>query len=222
MARLHRSIVLLVIVFASAACASAPSTPAVAPAATSPLAVLLAGNRRFVHGRPTHVQQAYDQRPALVQGQHPIAIIVCCSDSRVPPELVFDQGLGRLFVVRLAGEVVDANALGSIEYATEHLHTHLIVVLGHDQCGAVQAAIAAGQVPGHIESIVRAIQPAVAEARTQPGNLLDNAINDNILHVVSQIKSSRPILAHLVDTGQLQVVGARYNLASGRVVLLPD
>jgi carbonic anhydrase len=184
----------------------------------SPLDTLKAGNARFVAGQPVHANQSVDRRTEVAGGQHPFAIVVGCSDSRVPPEIVFDQGLGDLFVVRVAGNIVDDHALGSIEYAAEHLHVPLVVVLGHDKCGAVDAAVSGGDVPGHIASIVDAIKPAVEEARSEPGNLLDNAIDANVRRVVYEIRHSEPILEHDVEAGKLTVVGARYKLDSGQVV----
>ena len=108
--------------------------------------------------------QGVERRKELVEGQHPFAIILCCSDSRVPPEVIFDQGLGDLFIVRTAGNVFDNIALGSIEYAVEHLEVPLLVVLGHGQCGAVTATVEGGHAPGHISNVVEAIQPAVVKA----------------------------------------------------------
>jgi carbonic anhydrase len=199
-------------------CASQTSAPGVEAAVNlPPLQQLIAGNERYAAGHPLHPNQSPDRRTEVAGGQHPIAIIVSCSDSRVPPEIVFDQGLGDVFVVRTAGEVVDDQAVGSIEYAVEHLHARLIVVLGHDQCGAVKAAVDGGDAPGHISSVVNAIEPAVEKARHEPGDLLDNAINENVLLVTSQLKTSKPILSHEVDTAGLQVVGARYSLESGTV-----
>ena len=185
--------------------------------AQTPLQQLIAGNDRYASGHPLHPHQDIDRRTEVAAGQHPIAIVVGCSDSRVPPEIVFDQGLGDLFVVRTAGEVVDDQALGSIEYAVEHLHVHLIVVLGHEKCGAVQAAVAGGEAPGHIGSVVQAIEPAVQKARGEPGDLLENAIDENVRLVVRKIENSGPILSHEVATGRLKVVGARYDLSPGTV-----
>ncbi|HUO07632.1 MAG TPA: carbonic anhydrase [Phycisphaerae bacterium] len=219
MRQVYRCAVGVMLVCLSFGCSTATHSDGSATA-TRPLDVLMAGNQRFVSGHPMNVQNT-SEREQLAAGQHPIAIIVGCSDSRVPPEVVFDQGLGQLFVVRVAGEVVDDHALGSIEYAAEHLHSHLIVVLGHDKCGAVQAAVAGGEAPGHIRSIVEAIQPAVEEAKKEPGDdLLDKAIDANVLNVTDRIKHSQPILAHMVETGEVQVVAARYKLATGEVQLL--
>jgi carbonic anhydrase len=188
----------------------------------SPLQSLIDGNQRFASGHPLHQNQDSQRRSDVAGEQHPFAIVVGCSDSRVPPEIIFDQGLGDLFVVRSAGNIVDDQALGSIEYAVEHLHAHVIVVLGHDNCGAVKAAVDGGDVPGHIGSITAAIAPAVETARHDPGDLLDNAINENVLRVVNQIKTSEPILSHEVEAGQLTVVGARYNLSTGTVRWLTE
>ena len=203
---------------ALAGCKSAaPATAAPGAAVQTPLDVLKEGNRRFVEGRMLHDHQDMQRLVEVAKGQHPIAIIVGCSDSRVTPEIIFDQGLGDLFVVRVAGNVVDDHALGSIEYAAEHLHTSLIVVLGHDRCGAVQAAISGDDAPGHIQSIVESIRPAVDAAKSEPGDLLDNAIDQNVRRVVKQLQTSQPILQPQIQAGQLQVVGARYLLDSGAV-----
>ena len=199
-------------------CAGLTATEApVAQATQTPLQQLVEGNARYASGNPIHPHQDVERREELAKGQHPVAIVVGCADSRVAPELLFDQGLGDIFVVRVAGNVVDDQALGSIEYAVEHLHAHLIVVLGHEKCGAVKATVDGGEVPGHIGSIVHAIQPSVDEAKHEPGDVLDHAINANVIRVVNQIKASKPILSHAVETKEITVVGARYNLAPGTV-----
>jgi carbonic anhydrase len=182
---------------------------------------LLDGNRRYVDGRPTHPNQTPERRNQAVKGQHPFAVVVSCSDSRVPPEIIFDQGIGDLFVVRVAGNIVDDAGLGSIEYAVEHLHVSLIVVLGHERCGAVDAAVKGGEVPGHIKSLVEAIRPAVEKVRGQPGEVAENAMRTNVKMVVDHLKASKPILEHLVHTGTVAVVGARYDLDDGMVTTIP-
>ena len=144
-----------------------------------------------------------------------------CSDSRVPPEIIFDQGLGDLFVIRLAGNILDDAALGSLEYAVEHLGVKYIMVLGHERCGAVDAAVKGGEIPGHIGSLVKAIQPAVEKVKNLPGDLLDNAVRANVTMVVQQLKSSGPILEELVKKGDLAIAGARYDLDDGEVKILP-
>jgi carbonic anhydrase len=183
---------------------------------------LMEGNARFASGNITHPDQSADRRTELVLGQHPFAVVVGCSDSRVPPEVVFDQGLGDIFVVRTAGEVMDNVTLASIEYAVEHLNVPLVVVLGHDSCGAVIAVIKGGEVPGHLGSLVNFIQPAVDKAKAA-GNekqLLNNSINNNIKNIVEELNTSQPILSEKVKEGKLKVVGARYHLDSGRVEIL--
>src|SRR5947199_630937 len=150
--------------------------------------------------------EAAKRRAELAKSQHPFAIIVSCSDSRVPPEIVCEQGLGDLCVVRVAGNVIDDHSLGSIEYAVDHLAVRLIVVLGHQSCGAVKAAketiTAKGKAPGHIESLVTAIKPAVDS--TAKGDL-DATIKANVKYVVDALRSSTPILKAKVDSGDVQV-----------------
>ncbi len=200
--------------------ADAPST--VNPDAA--LKLLLAGNQRFVNGNLNSVTQdeIASRRAELVQGQKPFAIVLCCSDSRVGPEIVFDQELGNIFVVRTAGEVLDAAGIGSIEYAVAHLGSPLLVVLGHEHCGAVAAAVADAREPGHIASIVKAIEPAVAKTKGQPGDPLENAIRANTQDIAAQLRTTRPVLAEAVKAGRLKVVGAVLSLKTGKVDLVPE
>lgn len=184
------------------------------------LQALLAGNNRFTSGAAIKPNQDQKRREEIAAGQHPIAIIVTCSDSRLCPEIIFDQGLGDLFVVRTAGEVLDDAGLGSIEYAADHLHVPLLVVLGHQNCGAVKAACDGNNLPGHLNSLTSFIRPAVEQAKKQEGDLLDNAIKENIKNIVSQLKNSEPILAHLVKENKLEIIGAYYSLNSGAVSLI--
>src|SRR5216110_915495 len=167
--------------------------------------------------------QAAKRRAELTKSQHPFAIIVSCSDSRVPPEIVFDQGLGDLFVLRVAGNVINDQSLGSIEYAVDHLAVRLIVVLGHQRCGAVQAAkdtlAANGKAPGHIQSLVTAIEPAV-QATVKDD--LEATVKANVKNVVQALRSSRPVLKPKVDSGELKVVGAYYSLDTGSVALMDE
>lgn len=183
------------------------------------LQMLMEGNARFVSCDVTHPDQSADRRTELLSGQHPFAIVVGCSDSRVPPEVLFDQGLGDIFVIRTAGEVMDNVTLASIEYAVEHLNVPLVVVLGHDSCGAVTAVVNGGEAPGHLGSLVDYILPAVEEARAS-GNedqLLNNSIDNNVMNIVEELSTSQPILSEAVNEGKLSVVGARYHLDSGIV-----
>jgi carbonic anhydrase len=178
---------------------------------------LAEGNLRYISSRMEHPNQGEDRRAEVSKGQHPVAVIVGCSDSRIPPEIVFDQGLGDLFVIRVAGNIVDDLGLGSIEYAVDHLGVALVVVLGHGKCGAVSATVEGGAAHGHIGSIVRAIGPALERARALVGDLTDNTIRANVGLVAGQIRSSQPILARLNAEGKLTVAGAYYDIESGKV-----
>jgi carbonic anhydrase len=181
---------------------------------------LIEGNKRFSLSKQSHPNQSREHRQELSKGQKPFAVIVGCSDSRVPPEIIFDQGLGDLFVIRVAGNIVDDVALGSIEYAVDHLGTRLIVVLGHSKCGAVTATVQGGAVHGHVESILEAIKPAIDKAKDLPGNLTDNTIKANARLVASQIQSSQPILAEMVRLDKIAVVSAYYDIENGEVHIL--
>ena len=163
------------------------------------------------------------RREDLTKSQHPFAIVLGCADSRVPPEIVFDQGLGDLFVVRVAGNVIDDQSLGSIEYAVDHLVVRFVVVLGHQRCGAVKAAketiAAKAKAPAHIQSLVTAIQPAV-EA-TVNGDL-EATVEANVKNVTQALRSSTPVLKPKVDSGELKVVGAYYSLDTGAVAFTDE
>ena len=166
-------------------------------------------------------EQAAKRRGELTKSQHPFAIILSCSDSRVPPEIVFDEGLGDLFIVRVAGNVLNNEGLGSIEYGVDVLGARLILVLGHQSCGAVDAAMktvaAKGKAPGHIQSLVTAIKPVV---QSTPKGDLDTMIKANVKHVVDALRSSTPILKAKVDSGDVQVIGGYYTLDTGAVTFL--
>ncbi|MFZ5570820.1 MAG: carbonic anhydrase [Thermodesulfobacteriota bacterium] len=182
--------------------------------------MLLEGNKRYSEGKPIHPNQNAGRRMELAQSQKPFAVILSCSDSRVPPEILFDQGIGDLFVIRIAGNILTAEALGSIEYAVEHLGVSYIMVLGHERCGAVSAAVKGGEAPGHIGSLVKAIQPAVSQANNKPGDVIENAVEANVGIVVQQLKTSVPILKEFVEKSKITVVGARYDLDDGIVAIL--
>src|SRR5436309_2894667 len=207
--------------FAGAADPAHSDQQSVAPAEA--IYKLNEGNGHYTSGTLQHPGQTTERRAELANTQHPFATIVSCSDSRVPPEIVFDQGLGDLFVVRVAGNVIDDHALGSIEYAVDHLGVRLIVVLGHQSCGAVKAAketiAAKSKAPGHIQSLVTAIQPAV-EA-TAKGDL-EATIKANVKDVAQALRSSTPVLKPKVDSGDVRVVGAYYNLDTGAITFLDE
>ena len=234
--------------FAGAADPAHPDQPIVAP--SEALSRLKEGNSRFTAGNVQHpdesseerayiaknsyenpgaislgmtAEQAAKRRAELGKSQHPFAIILSCSDSRVPPEIVFDEGLGDLFIVRVAGNVLNDEGLGSIEYGVEVLGARLIVVLGHQSCGAVDAAMktvaAKGKAPGHIQSLVTAIKPVVDAT---PKGDLDTMIKANVKHVVNALHTSTPILKTKVDSGEVQVIGAYYTLDTGTVTFLDE
>lgn len=197
-----------------------PKTPLTAEAA---LQRLLAGNQRYSTNQTIHLNQTAIRRIETAQAQYPFAIIFGCGDSRVPSEILFDHGLGDLFVVRTAGQVIDRAVLGSIEFGVLELNIPLIMVLGHERCGAVKATIVSLEqqtpAPGQINMLVESIRPAVEKAKSQPGDLLENAVRANIELTASQLKSS-PILAEAIQKGHLKIVGACYDLDIGVVTLL--
>lgn len=190
--------------------------------AASALAELRAGNAHHVAQKYLHPHETAERRRQLASGQHPHAEVLSCSDSRVPPELVFDQGLGDLFIVRVAGNVASDAELGSLEYGAEHLHIPLLVVLGHQHCGAVTAAVEGGEAEGHIGALVSMLRPAVEKTRGLPGDAVENAVRANVEMVVKQLRGSTPVLAGLVSKGELRVVGAVYSLDTGEVTWLAD
>jgi carbonic anhydrase len=184
------------------------------------LQVLLDGNKRYVTSKAEHPDQTADRRVEVASGQHPIAIILSCSDSRVPPEILFDQGLGDLFVMRTAGNVLDDAVLGSIEYGVAELEIPLLVVLGHERCGAVKATVEGHEVPGHIAYLVKAIKPAFDKVKAEAGDVVDNTVRANALMVADQLAAAEPILSEAVKAGKLMIVAARYDLDAGEVEVL--
>src|SRR5262245_54578208 len=207
---------------AAALCSAVIAADETLPSADAVLRELKAGNDHHVAKRYQHPHQTAARQRELSATQAPHAIILSCADSRVAPEIILDQGLGDLFDVRVAGNVASDTELASIEYAAAHLHTPLLVVMGHQKCGAVTAAAESGEAEGHLPSLLALIRPAVERARTQPGDLIDNAVRMNVENVVRQVRGSTPVLAALVDRGVLTVVGAVYSLDTGRVAWLPD
>jgi carbonic anhydrase len=188
---------------------------------------LVEGNQRYVKG---NMKACGASNPAarskLAAGQKPYAVVLTCSDSRVPPEMVFDEGLGELFVVRVAGNVADPIVLGSIEYAAEHLGSPLVVVLGHERCGAVTSAVdAQGKVPGNMAAVFKAISPALKRAKSSTQDkskdaIVEAAVVENARSVADGLTKQSPILKKLVADGKLQIVPARYDLDDGTVTML--
>jgi carbonic anhydrase len=159
------------------------------------------------------------ERAQLAKGQQPYAIVLTCSDSRVCPEILFDESLGKLFVIRVAGNVVDPIVLGSIEYAAEHLGSKLLVVLGHTSCGAVKATIAGGNIPPNIQRIADCISPAVEKTRAKhldEKSLLDESVNENVREQLQRIRSGSTTLAEMEEKKELQILGAIYDIESGK------
>ena len=190
--------------------------------ADSALAKLMAGNQRYIRHIAQHPDESLARRKALELTQHPFAVVLGCADSRVPPELLFDQGLGDLFVIRVAGNIVDDAILGSIEYAVEHLGTKLIMVLGHEKCGAVTAAVEGGTAAGHLTALVEAIRPVVAATGNKPGDKVHLCVIANARSVARQIRQSEPVLKEAGERKGLKVVAADYALDTGAVTLLDN
>ena len=191
----------------------------------NPLTSLKKGNERFASGNSLHLHQDSIRIKELTAGQNPKAVIIGCSDSRVSPEILFDQGMGDLFVIRTAGNVMSDYELGSIEYATEHLHTKLIVVMGHYGCGAIHAMLEHvndKNIPGHIANIVECLKEEQEEqdAIKSSNNLSVDAVKANVIHGVKQLKDSDPILKESYEKGEIEIVGAIYHLDTGTVDFL--
>lgn len=203
---------------------AASAAPAAARTALTPdqaLQRLMDANEAFVSDKPQAPQINRKRRLEIAQGQTPFAVLLSCSDSRVPPEVLFGQGLGDLFTVRVAGNTVSPEGLGSIEYAVAELGVPLIVVLGHERCGAVGAAVSivrdGTSFPGAIGEMVSPIVPSAIRARDEKGDWLDNAVRRNVVDVVERLKVSGNLLEEPIAAGKLKIVGARYDLDDGKV-----
>jgi carbonic anhydrase len=186
------------------------------------------GNDRFVAGKSSHPDATVERREDTAKnGQHPFAVVVSCSDSRVPVEIVFDQGIGDLFVVRVAGNVCNRDEIGSVEYGTDHLATPVLVVLGHTHCGAVTAVAQGAELPGNVAALVRNIHPAVETAKkTHPGvegdALVAAAIDANVWQSIADLLKNSPIARERVEAGKLKIVGAVYDIEAGQVKWLGE
>jgi carbonic anhydrase len=198
---------------------------------TNPDSVLLwlqQGNEMFVKGLFDAHGVDSSLRVSLSKGQHPRAVILTCADSRVSPELVFDKGLGDLFVIRVAGNIEDDAVLGSIEYAVEHLHTPLVIVMGHKNCGAIAAAVADWQdtskvkIDNHIRALTDRIELAMASVDIKEGDLSQKALQSNVVFTVRSLRTSRPELKEAIDKGHLKIAGAIYDVSTGKVDWLND
>jgi len=194
--------------------------------ADAALKMLTDGNNRYAVAKAKHPHQNKARRVlTATKGQTPFATILSCSDSRAPVELIFDQGVGDLFVVRVAGNVAGEDEIASMEYAGEHLHTPLLVVLGHSKCGAVTAVVEGAQLHGSLPALAAKIKPGVAKARAahkdlKGAALLDAAITANVLQAMEDLFAKSPIIKDLVKAGKLKIMGAIYDLESGKVAWL--
>lgn len=214
--------------------AQAAELSSIAPPSLSPddaLQKLIDGNQRFVQHQPQYPDQSEARLREVAQAQHPFATILSCADSRVPAEIVFDQGIGDIFDVRIAGNIATPESVGSIEYAVGLLGTPLLMVLGHERCGAVTAAVQNESLPGEINTFVKAILPAVKRVKAQPGyvavkrvkaqpgDLVDQAVVANVHYQIEQLQRS-PLLMERLQSGKLKIVGGRYDLDTGTVTIL--
>jgi carbonic anhydrase len=188
----------------------------------SPLQKLEEGNKRFASGKPVHPDETLERLRELKKGQHPFAIVVSCSDSRVPAELVFDQGLGDIFSIRTAGNVMGDYELGSIEYAVEHLDCKLVLVMGHTDCGAIKTFITSDGHYEHFDHIKKIIE--YIESEQEEKNLasrhelnVDKAIDANIAHGVTFLRTAEPILKEFYDSKKVKIIGALYDIETGKV-----
>lgn len=187
---------------------------------------LVEGNKRFETNHPIHPDQTLEKLGELEKGQHPFAVVISCSDSRVPPELIFDQGFGDLFIIRNAGNIIGDYEIGSVEYAVEHLETKLILVLGHSNCGAVGAYLEHqnDSIPNHIQSIVDYIKNEPEELALDKNNLAlySESIKANILHGVHLLKESMPVLKPFSEKKELTIVGGIYDMHLGKVSIISE
>jgi carbonic anhydrase len=203
-------------------CAGQPAPNAIG--ADAALSRLMKGNVRYVANRPTH-RDLSAGRAERAKSQYPIAAVLSCSDSRVAPEFVFDQGPGDLFIVRVAGNFVNEDGLASLEYAVKFLGVPLVIVLGHSNCGAVDAAIKVieenASLPGHLPGLVQSIKPAVEAAKLKaPEDLLIAAITENVALNVRRLQTAQPLLASFAQTNGFKIVGGVYDLATGNIGVL--
>lgn len=205
-----------ILIFTAYAFAFADDKNSKSPAPDEALKVIKAGNARFAAGTPERPNQSPEHRAKVALKQTPHTVVVTCSDSRLSPELIFDQGIGDLFVVRTAGNTLDAENLGSVEYATAVLGTRLVVVLGHDKCGAVDAAMTGGKLPGNLPAVVKPIRGILAKTKIS----LDEAVAANVKAVEKTLSTKNRLTADMVKREQIKVRGAVYNMASGTVKFL--
>ncbi|MEA5604819.1 carbonic anhydrase [Nostoc sp. UHCC 0252] len=180
---------------------------------------LMEGNQRFVDHHLEHPDQSALRLQEVAQAQHPFATILSCADSRVPAEILFDQGIGDIFDIRIAGNIATHEAIGSIEYAVVLLGSPLLMVMGHERCGAVTAAVKKESLPGDISTFVQAIKPALKKVKDQPGDAVENGVVANVQYQIERLHKSK-LLTEQVRSGKLKIVGGRYDLDTGKVSII--
>lgn len=178
---------------------------------------LIEGNKRFAESDHFSINRVEQRRLELIEGQNPFAAIISCADSRVPAEIVFDQGLGELFVVRNAGNVISSSVIGSIEYALIHLGVKLVVILGHDDCGAIKATLGSSSDSFFVRGIQEKILPAIEEAKRQGGDLMYNSVMNNVRAQINKLKTAGNIIHELVNKDEVMIIGGYYCLKSGKI-----
>ena len=183
---------------------------------------LLNGNKRFITDKSLHPNQDIKRRSELKKGQNPVALILSCYDSRITPEIIFDQGLGDLFILRTAGNVLNTHIIGSIEYAVKYLQIPLVMVLGHEDCAAIDFAMKNINTDSNIDDVVNTIRQNIGQIDMDQENFLDIAAKKNVQVVIDQLKSLSPIIFRLINAKQLKIVGGYYNLKSGKVDIIPE
>ncbi len=190
------------------------------PTADEALQILVDGNNRFITGNLEHPNHCEESRKLAKGGQQPIATVLCCADSRVPPVDIFDQGIGDLFVVRVAGNIIGDHTLGSIEYAVQQLRTPLVIVMGHSCCGAIGAVASEIKLDGHMASFTPQIQAAIKKVKDKKGDLVDNAAKELACSIAAQVAASEPIIADFVKDKEVKVIPSFYDFTTGKVSLL--
>ncbi|BAZ15379.1 carbonic anhydrase [Calothrix sp. NIES-4071] len=204
--------------FSGVAQATAAENEVISPDAA--LERLLDGNKRFIQQKSQHPHQSKIRLEEVAQAQHPFATILSCADSRVSGEILFDQGMGDLFDIRIAGNIVTPEALGSIEYAAVELSCPLIMVLGHERCGAVTAAVKGEPLPGLMGTFVKGIKPAIKDIKGFSKEAVEKAVVENVKYQVQKMRGNSQLLSELVDASKLKIVGGRYDLDTGEVTII--
>lgn len=194
------------------------------PADKGSLDQLMEGNQRFASHHARHPHASANRMKEIATGQHPTVAVICCSDSRVPPEIIFDQGLGDMFVVRTAGNLLGGLEIGSLEYAVEHLGVKQLLVMGHRECGAVKAFIQGGDLPGHIRDIVDSLRAEQEIMQLSPNDhaLLEHCIRANILHGIHQLKKESALIREKIEKGELSITAACYDIKKGTVEVIEE